>query len=77
MFQKIIENLNSMVEKTIFVGTKIDKELAIAKNAGLISVLLRKRKIKNESKEAMNIVPDFEISSLNEIFKILDILNKK
>jgi len=76
LFQFALTKLNAVPEGTIFVGDRLDNDIAPAKQVNMHTVLIhRKTKYDKPGKTPSAVTPDFEISKLTELFPIIESLN--
>jgi len=67
IFEHALSLLNIKTENAIMVGDNLMTDILGAKRAGIKSVWINRH-----GKESNEVIPDFEISHLNELFKILE-----
>ena len=71
-FKKAIKELNLKPEEILDVGNRIDSELKIGNELGMITVRILKGKYRFIKPREKNEKPDFEINNLKEIYGILN-----
>ena len=78
LFTEFLEKIHCQPEEVIYVGDRIDKDIAPAKEVGIISIAIH-RGTKYDSyktKQAFDIKPDYNINSLYDLFPIIEDYNK-
>lgn len=81
IFKHCLNQIDLKGEETLYIGDRLDKDIKPANEVNINTVLIHRRG-KYDPKECitskeLSIKPDFEIESLDEIGKILSILNTK
>ncbi len=77
MFQIAIKKMHCNKEETMMVGDRIDKDILGANKAGMITVQIMKGKYKGNKPKKPEEMPDYIISDLGEILKVLEKLKKR
>ncbi|MBS7248234.1 MAG: HAD family hydrolase [Candidatus Jordarchaeales archaeon] len=72
VFEKALKALNSTPKESLFVGCSLSEELVHAKAAGLLTVRVKRGSHRSETPKTPGETPDYEISNLTEIFKIIE-----
>ncbi len=70
-FIEILKNLKLKEDKVIIVGDRIKKEIKIAKELGIKTAWFRQGKFKDETPESEDEKPDYTITNLSELIKII------
>jgi len=72
LFRLALKKLKARPDETVFVGNRLDTDIACANKANLISVRIRKGEHRTEEPKSPETTPKYEISKLSEIFEILE-----
>lgn len=79
LFEYCLNMIGVKGSEAIYIGDRMDMDIMPAKTYNIQSIYIHrggKYDINNFNKESsQNLKPDYEISSLNEIFKIIDVIN--
>jgi len=71
MFKAALNKLGTKPEETIFVGSRLEPDIACANELGIISVRIRRGEHRTETPERAEATPKYEINSLSEIFNVI------
>lgn len=71
VFEEALRALNVSPKDAMFVGCSLSEEIAQAKAAGLTTVRVKRGVHRSETPRTSEEIPDYEISTLTEIFKII------
>jgi putative hydrolase of the HAD superfamily len=79
LFSEFIERMGCKANEVIYVGDRLDKDIAPAKAIGIISILIHRgtKYDPNLNKQYNEIKPDHNINSLYELFNIIQNINEK
>lgn len=72
LFRAALERIGAKSEETIFVGSKLEPDIASAKEVGLITVRIRKGKNRIEAPRSEEAAPRYEIDRLSELFSVIE-----
>jgi 2-haloalkanoic acid dehalogenase type II len=75
MFEAVLKNLKIKAEEAIMVGDSLRSDIAGSQKLGMHNCLIERDGL--EKKFHASIKPEFKISSLGEIFNVLDEINYK
>jgi 2-haloalkanoic acid dehalogenase type II len=75
MFKAVLSNFNIKAEEALMVGDSLRSDIAGSQKLGMHNCLIERDGF--EKKFHASITPEFKISSLGEIFNILDDINAK
>jgi putative hydrolase of the HAD superfamily len=76
-FKEVLRALDFEAGEAIFVGSKLEKEIKPANEAGVISVRIRRGEFRTEEPSSSSTIPRFEINKLSEIFSIIKQVDRK
>jgi putative hydrolase of the HAD superfamily len=78
LFSQFLVNTNCTPKEVIYVGDRLDKDIAPAQAAGLITCLIHRgtKHDPNITKIVSAIKPDYHLRNLYELLKIVEDLNK-
>jgi putative hydrolase of the HAD superfamily len=76
-FEEILRSLDSDPEEAVFIGSKLEKEIKPANEAGVVSVRIRRGEFRTEEPSSSGTIPKFEINKLSEIFSVIKQVNRK
>ncbi len=71
LFKAVLERIDAQPRETIFVGSKLEPDIASANGLGVITVRIRKGKNRIETPERDEATPKYEIDRLSEIFDVI------
>jgi len=71
LFKAVLERIDAQPRETIFVGSKLEPDIASANGLGVITVRIRKGKNRIETPERDEATPKYEIDRLSEIFNVI------
>ena len=71
LFKAALERTDAQPGETIFVGSKLEPDIASANGVGVITVRIRKGKNRIETPERDEATPKYEIDRLSEIFDVI------
>jgi len=77
VFEEALKPFNVSHREAVYVGCRLNTEIRPAKRAGLITVRIRRGEHRSEEPKSSEEIPDYEISSLSEIFTVLDEISKR
>lgn len=72
MFKLAAKKINCNTNEVVMVGDRLNKDILGANKAGMITVQIMKGKYKDQKPESKEEEPDYIISSLREILKVLE-----
>jgi putative hydrolase of the HAD superfamily len=76
-FGEVLRSLDYETDEAIFIGSKLEKEIKPANEAGVISVRIRRGEFRTEEPSSSSTIPRFEVNKLSEIFYIIKQVDKK
>jgi putative hydrolase of the HAD superfamily len=71
MFRPVLKTFTVRPSQTIFVGNKLETDILCANEAKVISVRIRKGENRTKEPESAKTRPEYEISKISEIFKVI------
>lgn len=79
LFQFFLENHKCKPNEVIYIGDRVDKDIAPAQAAGMIGVLIHRgtKYDPNISKKKFSVNPDYHINNLYDLFNIITSENEK
>lgn len=81
LFEFCLKKFEVEGEETIYIGDRLEKDIVPARKNHIHSIYIHRGGkydyFKSSVEKAKNVIPDFEINNLNEVFPIIEKLNKE
>ncbi len=79
LFQLFLEKYKCEPSQVIYIGDRVDKDIAPAQQVGMISILIHRgtKYDPNITKKRYSVKPDYHINNLYDLFNIIKVENEK